>query len=90
MELYDSSLNDYLEGRSLEEPEVRRIFTMICISVFFIHKIGIIHRDLKPHNILKKKIGNQNVYVITDFGIAKNNNIAYTTTIKAFSLVYSS
>jgi eukaryotic-like serine/threonine-protein kinase len=75
MEKYDSSLNDYMKGRSLEESEIRRIFAMICIALFYIHNKGIIHRDMKPHNILMKKIGDQTVYVITDFGIAKNSNI---------------
>jgi eukaryotic-like serine/threonine-protein kinase len=90
MELFDSSLNDYLKTQRLEESEIRKIFTMICVSVFFIHKNGIIHRDLKPDNILMKKIGNQNAFVLTDFGVAKNNNIKYTVTVKAFSELYSS
>jgi eukaryotic-like serine/threonine-protein kinase len=75
MELYDSNLKDHIEKRTLEEPEIRKIFAMICISIFFIHKNGIIHRDLKPHNILMKKIGDQTAFVITDFGIAKNKNV---------------
>jgi serine/threonine protein kinase len=90
MELFESSLHDYLEGRRLDEPEILRIFTMICVSVFFIHKNNIIHRDMKPSNILIKKIGNQRVFVITDFGIAKNNNIDYTNTYRSKSIAYSS
>lgn len=59
MEKYDSSLDSYLKSlTSLDEAEIKRIFTMICIPLFYIHKEKVIHRDLKPPNILCKKIGN--------------------------------
>jgi serine/threonine protein kinase len=45
---------------------------MICIPLFYIHKSRVIHRDLKPPNILCKKVGNQIIYAITDFGFSKN------------------
>jgi len=73
MDRYDSSLDSYLKSTpQLQESEVKRIFTMICIPLFYIHKENVIHRDLKPPNILCKKVGNFNVYAITDFGISKN------------------
>jgi serine/threonine protein kinase len=31
-----------------------------------------VHRDLKPENILQKYIGHKEIFLITDFGIAKN------------------
>jgi serine/threonine protein kinase len=75
----------------LEEPEIRRIFTMICIPLFKVHKKNITHRDLKPSNILVKKVGDQDVFVLTDFGISKNTSITViTTTIKANTPPYSS
>ena len=57
MEKFDSSLNDLIKNQVLQENDIRRIFAMICISLFFIHKNGIIHRDMKPHNVLIKTIG---------------------------------
>ena len=57
MEKFDSSLYDFLKNRTLEEPEIIRIFTMICIPLYCIHKNGVIHRDMKPPNILVKKVG---------------------------------
>lgn len=51
--------NRSLENIIKENPEkpfteayILRIFTMICMTVYFIHKNDIIHRDLKPDNIL--------------------------------------
>ena len=44
---------------------------MISIPLYWIHKMNIIHRDIKPNNILKKYIGNLEVFEITDFGISK-------------------
>jgi serine/threonine protein kinase len=50
------------------ESKILRIFTMICIPLYYIHKNNIVHRDLKPDNILQKYIGDKELYVITDFG----------------------
>jgi serine/threonine protein kinase len=59
MDKYDSSLEEYFKDhRSLDEAEIKRIFTMICIPLLYIHKQNVLHRDLKPSNILCKKIGN--------------------------------
>ncbi len=51
--------NQSLEKIIKENPEklfpenyILRIFTMICMTVYFIHKNDIVHRDLKPDNIL--------------------------------------
>jgi serine/threonine protein kinase len=38
MEKYDSSLDNDLKILQLDEPEIKRIFTMICIPLFYIHK----------------------------------------------------
>jgi eukaryotic-like serine/threonine-protein kinase len=91
MEKFDSSLYDFLKNRTLEEPEIIRIFTMICIPLYCIHKNGVIHRDMKPPNILVKKVGDQYVFVLTDFGISKITNGTHTTTTyKANTPPYSS
>ena len=91
MEKYDSSLSEFLHEKTLEESEIKRIFTMICISLFYVHKNDVIHRDFKPGNILVKKIGDQNIFVISDFGFSKikiDNSI--TTTLKGNTAPYSS
>ena len=41
----------------IPEKNIIRIFTMVCISLYYIHSKKIVHRDLKPDNILQKFIG---------------------------------
>jgi len=64
---------------------------MICIPLFYVHKKRVIHRDMKPPNILVKKVGEQNVFVLTDFGISKIvDGVVTTSTMKANTPPYSS
>jgi serine/threonine protein kinase len=64
---------------------------MICIPLFYVHKKRVIHRDMKPPNILVKKVGDQNVFVLTDFGISKIvDGVVTTSTMKANTPPYSS
>ena len=63
---------------------------MICIPLFYVHKNNVIHRDLKPSNVLVKKVGDQDIFVLTDFGISKITNETTTTTFKANTPPYSS
>ena len=64
-----------LENIIKENPEklftenyILRIFTLICIPLYYVHKNNIVHRDLKPANILSKFIGEKEIFVLTDFG----------------------
>lgn len=58
----------------IPESYIIRIFTMIAIPLYFIHKKNIIHRDLKPDNVLQKLIGDKEIFVITDFGSSSQSN----------------
>jgi NIMA (never in mitosis gene a)-related kinase len=44
-------INDYTQG-FIPENRVLRIFSMICIALYFIHQKKMVHRDIKPDNIL--------------------------------------
>ena len=73
MEKRELSLDDIIQQNKeqyLLEKYIVRIFTMISVPLYWIHKMNIIHRDIKPNNILKKYIGNLEVFEITDFGIS--------------------
>ncbi len=55
--------------------EAMLYFTMILISLHYLHYKGITHRDLKPANILIEKMGQNKdekiILKIGDFGISK-------------------
>ena len=55
MEKCNRSLENIIKEnpqKLLPESYILRIFTMICIPLYYIHKNNIVHRDLKPDNIL--------------------------------------
>lgn len=62
----EGSLQDKIKQRSVlpnrnglpcyfKEDQVLNWFTMICLGVKYIHKMGVLHRDLKPKNIFLTK-----------------------------------
>ncbi|XP_051059203.1 sperm motility kinase X [Phodopus roborovskii] len=60
-------LHHILELGSLQESEVRRLFTQILSAVQYCHNNHIVHRDIKANNILLDCRGNAK---LCDFGIA--------------------
>ena len=84
----------YVEGGSLADriasrkhksdsaSEIRAnvdIVVAICDAITYAHQRGILHRDLKPANILM----DQNVPMVTDFGLAKRTNDPMATSATA-------
>jgi male germ cell-associated kinase len=57
--------------------EIMNFFSMILISLHYLHAKGIIQRDLHPRNILVNAIspGEFKILQITDFGLSKNLKI---------------
>lgn len=72
MEKCQKNLEEIIKQNSqayLPEKYIIRIFTMICVSLYYIHSQKIVHRDLKPTNILQKFIGDKEIFVISHFSI---------------------
>ena len=85
MEKCNRSLENIIKenpGQLLPEKYIVRIFTMICMTLYYIHKNGIVHRDLKPDNILQKFLGDKEIFSITDFGTSQNAKSQFKTTAK--------
>ena len=78
---------EYVDGVNLQTVieklsplDLQSAFTIsyICASCLdYIHSQGLVHRDLKPENILISRKGDLK---ITDFGIARLENMEMTTT----------
>lgn len=79
---------EYVEGVSLAQllkektpltiEQVVRIGAQICSGLDFAHSKEVIHRDIKPGNILLTQ--DYRVAKITDFGIARLDNMGMTQT----------
>ena len=71
---------EYVEGIPLDQELLRRrlgfdeaeaLFRGIVSGVAFAHAAGLVHRDLKPSNVLLRRIGDELIPKVTDFGLAK-------------------
>ena len=86
MEKCNQSLENIIKENTQEllpENYIIRVFTMICIPLYYIHKNNIVHRDFKPDNILQKYIGDKEIFLLTDFGTSQNANGEFLTTAKS-------
>jgi serine/threonine protein kinase len=61
----------------LTDDEIYKIFSQLCIGLFYLHKNNIIHRDIKPGNILVDEFMN---ICICDFGVSKKMTNKITNT----------
>ncbi len=85
MEKCKQSLEDIIEdykkrAERIPEEQVIRIFKQICIVLEYVHSQGIVHRDLNPRNILHKIENDNEIFLITDFGLALKPSINYSIT----------
>ena len=76
----------YLRGELLSDREARvgpmdvdigiEYLVQICSGLHFAHQQDIVHRDLKPENIMFSTEGGNDIPVVMDFGLAKQNRPA--------------
>jgi serine/threonine protein kinase len=75
--LRGGSLHDALRNGPFELRAAALLLDQIAGALSLAHRNGVIHRDIKPANILLDEDGNA---YLTDFGIAKDLNVAGNTT----------
>ena len=68
----------FRENLVFSEIEVIKLGTQIGEGLRASHALGIIHRDIKPANIF---IGENNDYLLGDYGISKQSRSGYCSTI---------
>jgi casein kinase 1 len=66
MDIFESSLYDYLKTKTLPEEKVNKIIQQSIYIIETIHSKFVLHRDIKPHNFM---IRNGELYLI-DFGFS--------------------
>lgn len=75
MERASTSLEDYIEKRTLSVEEKDSIIIRCVECMEYLHSQNVVHRDFHPGNILKN---NEGCWVVTDFGLAKNLSEKYS------------
>lgn len=66
MDIFESSLYDYLKMKTLPEEKVNKIIQQSIYIIETVHSKFVLHRDIKPHNFM---IRNGELYLI-DFGFS--------------------
>ena len=86
------NLYDMIEGGLLEtEQDKKLLCAQMLRAVSYLHSNDILHGDIKPENILgfSESGGNCIRYVLSDFGIARNNKCVLRLGLsEAFTLSY--
>lgn len=65
-------------GYAFDRRRTSRVIEHICQGMTAVHEIGVIHRDLKPENVLCCGFDDNEIFKISDFGIARNQSSAVT------------
>jgi len=58
-------------GYAFDPERAELALTCLASGLEAIHEVGVVHRDLSPHNVLCCGFGNDELFKIADFGIAR-------------------
>lgn len=65
-------------GAAFDAHRVSRLVDALGQGLVAVHEVGVIHRDLKPDNVLCCGHGEEEIFKIADFGVARPAGVAAT------------
>ncbi len=65
-------------GHAFDGPRAANLCDAIGQGLSTVHEVGVIHRDIKPDNVLCCGFGDDEIFKIADFGVARPAGVAAT------------
>jgi eukaryotic-like serine/threonine-protein kinase len=67
-----------VDGHAFDPTRAAHAIECLAAGITAVHELGIVHRDLKPGNVLCCGFGDDEIFKIADFGIARPGGMAAT------------
>ncbi len=65
-------------GSAFDPARAAHAITCLAKGLTAVHEVGVIHRDLKPDNVLCCGFGDEEIFKVADFGVARPTGITGT------------
>ncbi|MFO0551093.1 MAG: serine/threonine-protein kinase [Polyangiaceae bacterium] len=65
-------------GHAFDAQRAANLVDAIGQGLSAVHEVGVVHRDIKPDNVLCCGFGNDEIFKIADFGVARPAGVAQT------------
>ncbi|MEZ4314835.1 MAG: serine/threonine-protein kinase [Polyangiaceae bacterium] len=65
-------------GFAFDSQRAAHVTECLCQGLLAVHEVGVIHRDLKPDNVLCCGFGDDEIFKIADFGVARPTGVQAT------------
>jgi eukaryotic-like serine/threonine-protein kinase len=65
-------------GHAFDAQRAANLVEALGSGLSTVHEVGVIHRDIKPDNVLCCGFGNDEIFKIADFGVARPAGVAAT------------
>ncbi|HEY0464132.1 MAG TPA: serine/threonine-protein kinase, partial [Polyangiaceae bacterium] len=67
-----------LTGFAFDRERAARALEHVTSGLEEVHAVGVVHRDLTPGNVLCCNVGSEEIFKLSDFGIARPTGVAMT------------